>query len=236
MMLGELCAAEFPGRCAGVFFTRRNLSHLLKYFLTIVSRLLIVLNMAPSTDYQKAYESAKQELADLLAKQQEVERRMVLVRQSLQTLAGLCESEGVQFNPSAEASYLLEQSSLADEIRTVLKAASPDFLRPNQVKCALERLGHDLTEYQNSQATIHMVLKRMAESGEVQENTDSQDGKKTYRLVGPNAAAALATEQGEKNEKSNDSRSTHDLRSLGPGRHAGRRGRRGSRRGHGRRR
>ena len=189
----------------------------------------MVFGMAPSTDYQKAYESAKQELADLLAKQQEVERRMVLVRQSLQTLASLCESEGVQFDPSAEASYLLERSSLADEIRTILNAASPGSLRPNQVKCALERLGHDLTEYQNPQATIHMVLKRMAESGEVQENTIPQDGKKTYRIAGPNPAASLTTEQGEKDEKSMDARSPHNMRSSLPDRHAGGRGRRGSR-------
>jgi hypothetical protein len=195
----------------------------------------MVFPMAQSTDYQKAYESAKQELADLLAKQQELQRRMVLVRQSLQTLAGLCESEAVQFEPSAEAAYLLEQSSLADEIRTVLKAASPASLRPNQVKCSLERLGHNLTEYQNPQATIHMVLKRMAESGEVHVTTIPQDGKKTYRLAGLNPAASLPTEQGEKDEKSMDSRGTHDLRGFVHGRGAGGRGRRGSRRGHGRR-
>ena len=191
--------------------------------------------MTDSTEYQKAYESAKQELADLLTKQQEVQKRIVLVRQSLQTLAGLCESEGVQLDPSAEASYLLENTTLADEIRTILKAASPEFLRPRHIKFALERLGHDLTQYQNPQATIHMVLKRMAESGEVQEDTIPRDGKKTYRLSGPNPAASLSTEQGEKDEKNMDSRNTHVLRSFVPD-HGGRgRGRRGSRRRHGRR-
>src|ERR1700740_634951 len=190
--------------------------------------------MTNSTEYQKAYDSAKQELADLLSKQQEAERRIVLLRQSLQTLAGLCESEGVEFSPSREASYLLEQSTLADEIRTILKAASPEFLRPRHIKFALERLGHDLTEYQNPQATIHMVLKRMAESGEVQEKALPHDGKKTYRFTGLNPAS-LQTEQGEgKDEKTMGSANTRPLFGLVSHGHAGGRGRRGSRGRHGR--
>ena len=188
-----------------------------------------------STDYQKAYESAKQELADLLAKQQEAERRIVLVRQSLQTLAGLCESEGVEFTPSTEASYLLENSTLADEIRTILKAAWPEFMRPRHIKFALERLGHDLALYQNPQATIHMVLKRMAESGEVQETSLPRDGKKTYRLTGPNPTGSRPDEQGEKDEKTMGSSSTRDLFSFVSRGHTRGRGRRGSRRRHGRR-
>ena len=49
------------------------------------------------------------------------------------------------------------------------------------VKSHLEKLGHDLTQYKNPQATIHMVLKRMAESSDVQEETTPDDGKKMYR-------------------------------------------------------
>jgi hypothetical protein len=184
--------------------------------------------MTNSTDYQKAYDSARQELADLLAKQQELEKRMVLVRQSLQTLSSLCESEGIQITPSTEASYLLENSTLADEIRTILKAAGPEFMRPRHIKVALEHLGHDLAQYQNPQATIHMVLKRMAESGEVQEETIPRDGKKTYRLNGPKHSGSLPTEQGEKDEKSMGSIGTHVLRSLVPGGRAGGRGRHGT--------
>jgi hypothetical protein len=149
--------------------------------------------MAPSSDYRTAYETAKQELADLLAKKQEVEKRIVVVRQSLQTLATLCEGEGVQIVPSRQASYLLENSTTADEIRMVLKAAWPGYLRPNVVKANLERLGRDLSQYQNPQATIQMVLKRMVESGEAQEGTIPEDGKKAYRLSSPyDTIASLA--------------------------------------------
>jgi hypothetical protein len=188
----------------------------------------------PSTEYQNAYDSAKRELADLLTQRQETERRIVLVRQSLQTLASLCESEGVQIKPSAEASYLLEQSTMADEIRTLLKAAWPERVRPRHVKFALERLGHDLTKYQNPQATIHMVLKRMAESGELEELPIPGEGKKTYRFKGPHSSASLPTQKGElPNEKNRDAvrpGALLDFMPRGNGRGGGRRGSRGGHR------
>lgn len=135
--------------------------------------------MTPTSDYRKAYEAAKQELTDLLAHQESVEKRIVIVRQSLQTLATLCESEGVEVKPSAEAEGLLALSGLAADIRAVLSAHCLVWFRPNGVKSELERLGRDLSEYKNPQATIHMVLKRMVESGEIEEKTDAE-GKAIY--------------------------------------------------------
>jgi hypothetical protein len=135
--------------------------------------------MAQTSDYRRAYEAAKQELADLLSQQEQVGKRLVVVRQSIQTLATLCESEGVEIDPSDEASALLGSSTLADEIRTVLSANHETWMRPAQVKSELARLGRDLSQYANPQSTIHMVLKRMAESGEIQEDTNA-DGKTVY--------------------------------------------------------
>lgn len=184
--------------------------------------------MSPVIEYQNAYDSAKRELADLLAQRQETERRIVLVRQSLQTLAGLCESEGVEIQPSAEASYLLEQSTLADEIRSILKSAWPECVRPRHVKVALERLGHDLAKYQNPQATIHMVLKRMAESGEIEELPIPGEGKKTYRFKAPRPSAP--TEKGEiSHEKNRDTVRPGALLDFMPRSDGRGRGRRGSR-------
>ena len=143
-----------------------------------------MLGMEQSSDYRKAYDSAKQELTDLLAKQKEIEKRIVKIRQSLQTLATLCEAESVEIEPSEEAAYLLEHSTLADEIRIVLIAMWPNYARPNIVRAMLVRMGRDLTKYTNPLATVHMVLKRMVESGDAQEaTTDGPDGKKAYRLI-----------------------------------------------------
>jgi hypothetical protein len=142
-------------------------------------------NMAHSSDYRKAYDSAKQELADLLATQQEIEKRIIVVRKYLQTSAALCGNDADGIAPSPEASYLLEHAGLADEIRAILNSVHPGYLRPHQIKGDLEALGHNLTKYQNPQATIQMILKRMTESGEVQEGIVPGEGKKTYRLSRP---------------------------------------------------
>jgi hypothetical protein len=139
--------------------------------------------MESSNDYVRAYEKAKQELNDLLIRQKEIGFRIVVVRQSLETLAALSDSEGIQIEPSAEAVELLENSTLADEIRAILTPAYPAWLRPGIVKDELTKLGRDLSKYKNPQSTIHMVLRRMAESGEVQETTLPDEGKKVYRCV-----------------------------------------------------
>ena len=131
---------------------------------------------------KKAYKAAKQELNGLLSEQQKIEKRLVVVRQNLQSLAAICQSEGIQVEPSSDAAYLLEKSALGDEIRSILIANYPAWSRPNQIKNELERIGHDLSKYSNPQATIQMVLKRMVESGEAQEWTWQADGKKIYRI------------------------------------------------------
>ena len=133
--------------------------------------------MRSASNYRKAYETARRELSDLLSQQQRLEKRIVTVRQSLQTLATLCEVK-----PSSDAAYLLEKSTLGDEIRSILIAEYPAWVRPSHIKDRLERIGHDLTKYSNPQASIHMVLKRWAESRDAQEWEWPHDGKKVYRI------------------------------------------------------
>lgn len=142
---------------------------------------LISLVLMSAADYRNAYETAKIELADLIATQDKVARRIMLLRESLKMLGRLCESEEVVVEPSAEAEYLLAHSTLAQEIQGILQADYPGWQRPHEVKAKLERLGHDLGKYKNPQATIHMVLKRMVDSREAQEGI-AEDGKQIYRF------------------------------------------------------
>jgi hypothetical protein len=137
-----------------------------------------------TSDYDRAYEAAKRELADLLFQQEMIGKRLVLVRQTIQTLAILCESEGIKVDRSDEAAMLLEHTTFADEIRAVLSANHGTWMRPHQIKGELERLGCDLTQYKNPQATIHMVLKRIAESREIEQGSDSE-GKTVYMMPEP---------------------------------------------------
>jgi hypothetical protein len=136
-----------------------------------------------TSNYGRAYVAAHKELRDLLETQQRTEKRLLVVRKSIQTLRELCESEGISVEPSEEAADLIEQSTLSDEIRNILRANAGARYRPHQVKNELVKLGHDLSPYQNSQATIHMILKRMVTSKEVKEEIAPIDQKQTYQWI-----------------------------------------------------
>ena len=144
----------------------------------------------PPLDYSRAYESAKKELAELVSTQDRISKRIVVLRESLKMLEALCQSEEVEIEPSAEADYIRLHSTLAQDIQAILKAEYPSPMRPSQVREKLERLGHNLSEYKNPQAMIHMALKRMAQSREIEETTSHDDGKQVYRCAG--LAASIA--------------------------------------------
>lgn len=122
------------------------------------------------------------------------------MRESIQTLAALCESKGIEIFPSEEADILLKNTALAEEIRNILNSEYPNQLRPGEVRDHLKRLGHDLDKYNNPQAAIQMVLKRMAESGEAEEGK-SEDGKKIYSVVNMAAMYGLAASGNRKERR-----------------------------------
>jgi hypothetical protein len=143
---------------------------------------MITLDMIESSsDYKRAYETAKRELAELITTQERLENKKIELRKTIEILNSVCESEHVDIEPSQEAAYLLENSTIADEVRAILRSQYPAWMRPHQLKAEVEHLGHDLSNYGNPQATIHMVLKRMVQSGDVFEMISPNDGKQVYR-------------------------------------------------------
>lgn len=140
--------------------------------------------MTNSSDYRKAYETAQRELAELLQIQDGIEKRIVLVRQNVQSLKELCDSEEIKIPTSQEAEWLLATSGLPDEIVNILKARYPDELRATDIRHQLEKLGHDLDGYTNPLATIHMVIKRLLEANRIRERQHTQ-GFRVYQFRQP---------------------------------------------------
>lgn len=147
--------------------------------------------MKKNRDYRKEYDAAKRDLTTLIDQHHELSKRIVRVRQLVHSLAALCKGD-VGVDPGDEAQFFLAEYSLADEIRAIIQAQNPDWLRPLDIRQHLIDLGHDLTHYKNPQATIHMVLKRLVESGDAELKTEG--GKKVYRYHHPlrRLAARLA--------------------------------------------
>jgi hypothetical protein len=113
-----------------------------------------------SSDYRKAYESAKSELATILANEERIERRKLELRKIIEVLGSICESEEVKIEPSQVAAYLLDNTTLADEIRMILQSHYRGWLRPHEVKAELERPGRDLRKYSNPHSAIRTFGKR----------------------------------------------------------------------------
>jgi hypothetical protein len=146
--------------------------------------------MADSTsDYLRAYESAKRELAELIVAQEQGQRKMLVLRKSMDALSALCESGGVEVGASVQANYLNSHFSLPDEVRMLLQASYPLFERPNTIMEQVKQLGRDLSKYDNPQAAIQTILQRMVSSEEAEEATN-REGKKAYRMAPLSVKAA----------------------------------------------
>jgi hypothetical protein len=124
------------------------------------------------------YDAVKRELSELLAQEETLQKKKLILRKKLEIIADLCELEGIQIDPSPEAAYLLEQS-LADEVRAVL-AAQSDWIRPSEIRTEFQRVGRDLSKYGNVQSAIQMVLKRMVDAKEIETKLD-ENNKSVYR-------------------------------------------------------
>lgn len=80
------------------------------------------------------------------------------MRQNLQSLAALCENEGVNVEESPEAKEIKKSSTFADDVRAILRKYAPDFIRPQTIRQELEELGWDMAEQKNPLATIYSLL------------------------------------------------------------------------------
>lgn len=134
--------------------------------------------------YHKALETARTELTELLRQNEEIEKRIARLRQTIASLSALSEEGEVPVEddkvriPGALDLFAREASAAAqsiygrtigfsDAVREVLKAGG-NFMTPVQVKDGLIRMGIDLeSKYSNPLAVIHTTLKRLEANGEV---------------------------------------------------------------------
>jgi hypothetical protein len=146
------------------------------------------------TDYQKALDAARKEIAELLPHHAAIEKRVAKLRQIIATLEAIIEDpDDDVFVPSvfqlaaqsaanvASAIVGGRNMPLSDAVREVLKARGKPMTSVD-VRDGLIRMGIDTTEYTNALAVVHRALKRLEEKKEVKPGT-SDDGKTTYKWI-----------------------------------------------------
>jgi len=129
-----------------------------------------------SIDFQSWYENAKADLAALQSEKAELEsaledreKRIAMLERTVNFLAPMVGEEPA---PAVAA----ENAGMTGSIREILKK-SPEPLTASEIREGLEKLGFDMKSYSNPLATIHTVLRRLAEAEEV-ETTHASPGKR----------------------------------------------------------
>jgi hypothetical protein len=131
--------------------------------------------------YKKALADIHTELDALVAQRNELDKRIAKLRQSATSLQSLIEDE-VDGGPS-EFMRELAEIGLTDACREVLKATG-EWMLATVIRDSLSTVGYDTTGQKNPLSSIHNILKRLVDSGEVVEGILSGSDKTVYKWIG----------------------------------------------------
>src|SRR5215471_5009265 len=123
-------------------------------------------------EYRRALDAAVREYERLSAEHAALESRIAQLRHSIAALTKLC-----GYEPTVPL-------GLTDACRLVLRN-STSSLTALEVRDRLAAIGVDLDKYSNPLASIHTVLKRMQEAGELVERdrSDEATAKTAYAMA-----------------------------------------------------
>jgi hypothetical protein len=144
-------------------------------------------------DFRAELIKARDELANALRHQEEQETRIARLKR---IIAGLA----VYVDETEETDELLDlgKTSLKDSVRTALRALTRPATQL-EVREVLKELHFPIDSHRNPSASVHTVLMRLVEAGEIQQGPE-KNGKKTYVWVLPvyGAASSLANQMADR--------------------------------------
>jgi hypothetical protein len=112
------------------------------------------------TAMQDALSTAKAEVKELLAERSRLDIRIAHLSKAITSMSAVC-------NVPAPNFASMPPLKLTDSCHAVV-AASDRAMSPKDIRDALIDSGYELGRYSNVLASIHTVLKRLAQSGRVQ--------------------------------------------------------------------
>jgi len=130
-------------------------------------------------DYRRALDAAVREYERVVAEHAALEARLSQLKHSIAALTRLC-----GYEPTVPL-------GLTDACRLVLRN-SADPLTALELRDRLVSIGVDLDKHSNPLASIHTVLRRLQESGELveRERDDERSSKTAYSFVVPGLGVA----------------------------------------------
>jgi len=132
-----------------------------------------------SIDYRKLVTEIQKEIESLEVLQEDTSRRLARLKQSLIGLAPLADEQDQVSKPAGglfmTLSTIMAETTMTDAARQILQAAAKP-LSPVQIKDQLVSMGKDLSGHKNVMASIHSLIKRLVDSGEI----ETKDNGLTY--------------------------------------------------------
>jgi hypothetical protein len=136
-------------------------------------------------EYKRAMHAAIQELSDLMeerenldTRRERITRRIAVLRDGIFGLSGIAGENPYTVRPELFPNTIPPDTGITDAVREVLKSRGL-FVSTLDIKEMLEAMGFNITKYKNPLSTIHQVLNRLIDSGEVESHED--DEKRLYR-------------------------------------------------------
>lgn len=131
-------------------------------------------------DYKTWYAAAKEELQRLQEERTALEQRRTGLDKQIAaltwTLNGLAPLVGEEPLPPPAGAVQAPAAGITDSIRAVLAEADRP-LSAGEIRDQLRDLGFDTASYSNVLATIHTVLRRLREAGEIESSMSKIAGK-----------------------------------------------------------
>jgi hypothetical protein len=148
--------------------------------------------------YKQTFDTAIQELSDLMEEREnldnqreEITARIAKVRRGVLALSPLVgeEPKSVETKyPHLFPELIPPDIGLTDAVRKVLQVNNI-FLTPVKVKTELKVVGYDIDRYKNILASIHTILKRLLDAGEVESGSVNEVTAYKWKQVKPGNSA-----------------------------------------------
>ena len=138
--------------------------------------------------YKTELERERRALGDLLRQREQLATKIARQQTRVAALAALCEA-------SEEVDKMTEMDlgGLTNACRTAFRAAGNRGLMPTEVRGALERLRFPTHKHKNILASIHTVIRRLEQAGEIRRaihDKHAGEDKSVYQWAGPNYGAS----------------------------------------------
>ena len=124
--------------------------------------------------YKQAYETAKLDLLQTLEKRDQLEQKIRKLKQSLKALGELCGADPEEIDKLllAEGFAIDSRMGFTDAIRRLFRIHKAP-LHPTEIRDDLLKAGIG-QEQVNLLSSIHTVLRRMVEAGEIEKSEGSR--------------------------------------------------------------